>query len=537
MLVKTLNQQNPCLDREHLVDLLAMYSGGKRFEKRIQRFLPQNQGESNPKYNKRLQQAPFRSYIGPIIDKFAALLLSSPPNAQVLGEDEAQTEPEEFWLKWRDDVDGSGADCREFFREQFSNALMKKRALWVINKPQGEVDNKKEWDELGMGNVSLKGLESQDVLNWKTDSVGRLEWLVHFESELVQELPTEEQNKTRATWTIYDRQKTDTYSIVFDTKKGLKEKDDVPLVSSVLHGLDELPIICLVIPDGLWVAERLYSAQLEHFRLSAALSWSFKASCYAMPMFRTQDGKPPAMGEGNAIVLSAKSEDGGEEGVEWLVPPTNHIDAMRAEIADQKDEIYRVVHQMADSASNSAAATSRSALSKVQDTKSTNIILESYSTLLRDAIQKTYRLAARLRGEDIDWVITGLDRYEGIDLPSLIEVVEGVAVSIESETFHVEVQSLVVDELLTNIDEQTRGKIRDEIKAGVAEKKKLQREQEQQRLALMHGLGGQNDQQGAAGEGSPGQGKANATGGSALPGKRGKLPAPGRKNAPLPASP
>jgi hypothetical protein len=507
-----LNRENPELDCLHLNKLQACYRGSRAVRAMIHHFITQNEFEDVKRYEQRKQQAPYLNYTGPILDKFAAMLLASPPNAQIATDSGEQKDPEEFWLDWRKDVDGNGTDLTQFMREQFTDAMMKRRAIWTLRLPDDEGEpatNKAEWQKRELGNVILEELETQDCIDWRCDKKGQLLWLIHHTTEMPRELPTDDRDSVVETWKIYTREVVDTYRIKYDQNKPPKDTDEIPQVDTWAHGLGECPLIVLTMPEGLWVADRVYEAQLEHFRIAAALSWSFKATCYALALFHLIDStKAPQMGAGLGVFLDA------EDRVDWLAPPTAHLAAMQGEKVALKDEIYRVVHQMADSSSNNAGTIGRSGVSKQADLFSTRTILESFSQLVRSAIERTYTMAARLRGTDTDvnWTITGLDQFEDLDLKELIESITGAeTIGMPSVKYQEEIRRMLLDSLLPNADESTRAAIMLEIKEGL---EKLQAQKEEQAQA-------QIDLQKTMIEGAHAANQLNGAGPPKTPGKPG----------------
>lgn len=530
MKYKLLKATNPALDIEHLLDLVALYRGGKCFRERIARFLPKNEFEEDARYELRKQQAPYRSYVGPIIDKFAASLISAPPSGQVVDEQGAQSDPDEFWTEWRANVDGNGTDLSEFFREQFSDALMKKRSLWSVTAPSDEgvkPASKAEFDERGLGNVVLKELETQDVLDWEADKSGALKWLIHRECERKRNDPRKDsRDKITERFTIYDREAIEVFEIEYEPGKEPQDEADIPSVSRQEHSLGQVPVVVLEMPAGLAVAERIEDNQVEHFRLNAALSWAIKTTCYAMPVFKLIDGNnPPSFGAGKGIILDALDE------IDWLAPPVQQLGVIAEKILAEKDEIYRVVHQMADGVNNNASAVGRSADSKAIDSMAMRVIMESYSVLLRDAVQRTYELAAAWRGEKLNWTVTGLDNYDDIDLGSLLEAATQVnGIGVPSETFEVQMSWLIVDSLLPNLDEKTRTQIHTEIQAGIKQKLKEKEEDRQHELEareneamLAHALN-RTDPRGMNGPAKPPGGKRPPDKKKAAPGGGGGRP-------------
>jgi hypothetical protein len=526
MLYELLNQQNPEFDLLHLQKLQAFYRGSRSIRALIHCFITKNEFEDNKRYAQRKEQAPYLNYTGPIIDKFAAMLMASPPNAQVSKDTGEQDEPGEDWLDWASNVDGNGTDLTQFMREQFTDSLMKKRAIWTLKLPSDEgvpAASLAEWRTRNLGQIQLEELETQDCIDWHCDDKGQLLWLIHHTSETPRETPGQSRNVVVETWRVFDREVVTTYQIRYKVDEPPKPDQDIPQLGEPwVHGLGECPIITLEMPDGLWVADRIYESQLEHFRISAALSWAFKAACYAMALFYLVDSsKLPVMGEGLGVLLDK------DDKVDWLSPPVAHLAIMQSEKAALKDEIYRIIHQMADSSSNNAGTIGRSGVSKSADLFSTRTILESFAQLVRSAIERTYYMAARLRGtdQDVKWSITGLDQFDDLNLAELIEAITGIdAIGMPSNVYQREIRRMVLDAILPNLDEATRAKALDEVEKGMQKLQDQKDAEAQSRIELqqtmVEGAHVANQLNGAvppATPGKPGTAKAGPAGKGAPP--------------------
>ncbi len=154
-----------------------------------------------------------------------------------------------------------------------------------------------------------------------------------------------------------------------------------------------------------------------------------------------------------------------EEKASWMAPPSAHFDALDANIAAQKDEIFRLAHQMALGVENNAAAIGRTAESKSQDAQSTRVILLAYARVVKEAIERAYDLIEDLRGEDFEWAIEGLDDFASADLMGLVNVLEQLQGfgSIPSRTFRVEMNKRLASGLLPDLDQATKSTIENEI--------------------------------------------------------------------------
>jgi hypothetical protein len=223
----------------------------------------------------------------------------------------------------------------------------------------------------------------------------------------------------------------------------------------------------LELPISLWVANRLKSPQLAHFRVSNAQTWGMSQTCYAMPVFKLKDMKhEPAMGAGYGLKIHV------DESIEWSAPTSTPFEALSAEVKSQKDEIFRLAHQMALGVENNAAAVGRSAESKTQDAQSTRVIMLAFARRVKEAIEGTYDLIERARQDDLKWSVDGLDEFSAADLIGLVESLGNIKKNIgpiPSRTFNVESLQRLADATFPDIDEATKAKIREEIEAGATD--------------------------------------------------------------------
>lgn len=474
MLHTTLAITNPEHDRDTIADYRALYAGGKKFRARITNFLPQNELEPNATYALRCREASYRSYAGPIVDYFAAFLLSSGfvPRAKDDG-GETLSDPDKSYAAFAENCDGNGTDLDAFLRDRAADALVARCAWWRVEMPSDGGDKPKdraEWEARGLGNATVTDVDPCEVLDWSYDAAGELEWVTTYTCTRAKRDPRAPQNKTRHEWRIYDRTVCETYAVELDPGAALP--DDIPLAEKYTHGFSHVPLVCLDVGEAFWVLNRIASAQIEHFRLSAGLGWAIRRTCYAMPVFSIEadgDGqyKPPKMGPGYYLVI------GPNDKMTWAAPPAESFDITRQEISSQKDEIFRMVHQMALGVENNAATVGRSGESKLADAEAIRVILTSLGSLMRCAIEKTFALVSDGRKDPHTWGVEGLDAFDDIDAAPLAEAAMAAdPLDIPSPTYHKEIKTRVALALVASADQKTKDKIRDEIDKGVETQQK-----------------------------------------------------------------
>lgn len=469
MLLKTLQQTHPELDIELLRDYRALYRGGAAFKARVNRFLLRREQEQPQTYAIRCAEAHYRSYLGSIINQFGAMLVSSPIEIRAKAADGSLSAPDPAYAALKEDCDGAGTDLIAFVRKRAIDAMVARRAWWRLERPNftpsAQAQNLADWEQQRLGDVVLVAAELAEVRDWSLDRLGNLLEVLTYCCESVRPTMRQPRGKTRHTWQIWDATTVETFSV--DVEDGAPIPEDVPGDGGIAHGFSRLPWVCLDLGDELWIADRLASPQLEHFRQSNALGWGIRTTCYAMPVFKMfagADGKAaaPVMGAGNFLVVGA------DEDVTWLAPPGDHFAVVQKEIESQKDEIYRVAQQLAQGVNNNAAAVGRSGASKLADAEATRIVLEALGQPTREAIEKSFDIAANGRGDKSQFSIEGLggaELYDVVELTSIAPDVE--TANIPSPTFQREWKTRLAFALVPGADAETKDTIREEIEEGV----------------------------------------------------------------------
>lgn len=454
--------------------LRAIYEGGEAMESRYRTLIKQRPSEPNARYELRIAEARYRNYVGPIIDFFAAMLFST--RVLVTAKDEKTggpvDAPPEFYGHFLDDCDRKGSKVDAIAKQSITDAMVDGYSWFLVHAPAkpGEVESLADFDQLGLGNCWIEGLQADSILDWKDGETG-LDWAVRYECLSERNDINASRDEVTHRWTVFYPDRIDVYQTKRDKKKKPAATEDIPRISSEPHSFGKVPLICLDMPVAMHVASRLKDPQLSHFRMSCAQSWSLAASCYAMPIFNLEDQDSKitlAPGLGIKLGLNEKGA--------YMAPPSDHFEALANEIASEKDEIFRIAHQMALGVDNNAAAVGRSGDSKRADAEATKIALLTIARLAKEAIEKIYDLISDYRGEKLDWSIGGLDDFAAVDIGSMLDslkkIVDGGG--IPSPTFMAEYLVRVAEGILPDLPQATKTTIRNEVVAGV---KKLAEEE------------------------------------------------------------
>jgi hypothetical protein len=470
-----LNQRNPSVNAQRMRELRALYEGDEKLEQLYPSLLAKRQREREERYQLRLKEAEYRNYLGPIIDYFKSMLFVSRPvlKAKQQGAKEATSDPGDYWTALREDADRGGTDIDALFGQVLIDAMVE-RTGWIRLHSRASdggppPTDKADFEKRGLNDVWLERLESCSVLDWELDETGRLAWAITHRLSRRRNSIESTRDTTVETWDYLTPDSVQRYSIAYE--KGKEPKPDDPVGAfgdPEPHRFGAVPLVCLDLPPALWVAARLRSPQLAHLRKLSALSWSLAATAYAMPVAKVgnpEEFQKQVMGAGYEIVIHK------DDHWEWEAPPTQHFEALDREVKAEKDEIFRIAHQMALGVENNAAAVGRSAESKASDNESTRVVLTAFSRRTKEALEYTLDLISTARGEDLEWSVEGLDDFAAFDLSSFLEqlALVGEAGGIPSRTFNIHVKQRVAEAMLRDADEAVKATIREEIKEGTPE--------------------------------------------------------------------
>lgn len=465
MKIKILNQKNPHYDADRWMQIRALVKGGKHFHELIRKFLPKNPVEPTPIYFQRCQEAHYHSYMGSIVNLYVSWLFAANFSIKPYKRDtdEPLGESDPFYGQFQENV-GAETTLTQFMKDRFREAISVKKAHWLIELPPNDgvkPDNKAEYEKRGLGRATLRAIDREDLLDYECDDKGELEWCIVYSCNTVREKPTDERNTVVEQWRIYDRENVTTFESRY--KKGEKPPPTTDLTGSVAsHGLRRVPLICLELKEELCIGYQTYDPQLEHFRRSAGLSWLIRRTCYAQPIFKLADGdKPPTMGAGTAIVIGTEDE------MSWTSPPTAPFDVLQKNVEAKRDDIYRIVHQMAQAVDNNAETVGRSADSKEIDAAATRVMLNEYGSQVAKAIEETLEVISEARDDtDYEWSVEGFSGYDTATASTLLENIQkSRLLGIPSVSFHKEVCTKAALALLPEVDERVKATIRSEIEA------------------------------------------------------------------------
>ncbi len=444
---QTLKQKHPDWDGPYWRRCKALYAGGRKLlndPEVLHDVFPPHLAEKPHVYAERKKRAYYIPYAGEIIDMITSalfselLVMSSEPKA------------DQWYGKWADDVSPPGGQeqtLRQFLKQQVTTALVCKRAWTLIDMPAMEVDdvptNLKEQEERGALDAYACALDPECVWDWETDREGKLIWvLVHYQSATRADL-SGNRNLIKEEWVYYTRTDWKRYAIEYKKDNPPNPTDEIPEVKDGLHSFGEVPVIPLDLPEGLWAMGKIESIAVAHLNKRNALSWAqFKSLFPVMAHFAAPpDPLNPLsedpnrattqiVGQGHILQFAQGDE------FKFVGPDSASYTVAQQDLRDLRDEMHRVVHQMANAVDNSAAALQRSAASKQVDQSAGQVVLQEFGKLTRAHSISMHDMAGKGRKEETDWTASGMDAYDEASADALVVQAQSLElVSIPSAKF------------------------------------------------------------------------------------------------------
>lgn len=435
---------------------------------RRRRFLFQLEGEPDTKYVSRWERAYYIGYIGAIIDYFRHWLFSQPPDIRP-----ADSADQPDWFPaFTANADGAGNSLLDFAKDVFGDVLQVRKCGWLIGHPSDSIGAKVDSKSIGGQNINappvvLTHYPFEDMLDWQEDDSGELDWVLLKKEQKKRQFPYDRRKVEIRTYV--DRQRWACWEVAREAQgQEGNGQDTVTFLGSGSHGLGRVPFVVLEVPFGLWVANKLSSWQTGLFNQMSMLDYAQLMSCFLQPALTT-----PTPGETNHIYgesmmleLRAGSEGRSDEKFEWIAPDTAPLEFSSKRILEQRDEGYRIVHQMSLAVDSQAVgAIARSGASKIEDRRAAEVILCAFGGYVRNALIRTLNMVSDIVGDGVTWTCDGFDNFQVSSLEEELQTAALVSTfGFWSKTAEGELHKQIeTGRVLAHIDEKTKNTIREEI--------------------------------------------------------------------------
>lgn len=443
----------------------ALYQGGEPWRALLDKWLPQHDLEPDKRWTARKNEATYANHAGSIVDFFGSHLFSEPVSVDY-GKDR-----DEPWLtKWIANVDRVGTSFTDWLRALFNDSQVGQTAFAWVNLP---ARNGVTFDSLGAEqnagalDAYLIPIQPEQVV-WAEWRGAALEWLLL--EDLLEERagPADAVVKTWR-WTAITRTHIRTWTwMPNEGRTEPTDEDDAVEQDAVEHRIGRnhpggrLPVIDLCLPAGMWALRKLADPAIKLLRADNQLGWLL--SICANPLLHVADDREtatPTLGAGYFLKTSANGS------VQYVEPGGASAVQLADRVTHAREDLYRVVHQLAQAADSNATRAKMSGESKQSDWQAEQIILAAYAALVKDTARRILDLVCEIRGIDsAAFAVGGLEGWQQEDLAAELETMAlAVDASRRSPKFQkelakrqakrvlVDVEQEVLDEILTEIDE------------------------------------------------------------------------------------
>jgi|FLYL01.1.fsa_nt_gi hypothetical protein len=488
---KIFQRRHPDYDEAYWQELRALRKGGKcllRDDKLMEALFPPHTYEERAVYQERKKRAVYIPYAGSMLGAIVAHLMSEPLQMGRASSDKLEA----HWTEFLEDVSRPGAkkmSLAQFLRRQIFTALECGRAWALVDLPRRPIDpatgepvqfrSRAEEEEAGLLAPYFVPLDPTEIINWKADDEGNLLWAIRRVVTRPQPTFDAPADIIRETYTVYTTEGWQEY--FFEYKEDAKPQPNTQANEgpSGEHPFQAVPVVCLELPPELWAMDMIGNLVKEHFNKRSAQAWAEYKSLFAtLVAYLESEIKPDTVSEhaedpdratnqtygvGRIVTMAEKDR------LEYLSGPVEAFVEARASLKELRDEMHRVLRQMALATDNSAAALGRSAESKQADSEEMAVLFREYGRHVREHAEDLCDLASVARGEEADWKAEGMDGYAQTDLGAIVEQIVALeTVQIPSATYHVEKAWMIARRVLGDqVDEKTREKIYEEIRQNI----------------------------------------------------------------------
>ncbi len=418
-----------------------LYAGGEQLKANAGDYLIRRNREPHEIYGERLSRVFYENYAGSIIDWYAATLFRREPLLTFEGKNEAGRR---FFTDFVGDCDLKGTHFAEFLRSRFIETLVYGRSHILIDFPkaEGSAGTRAQEDAAGVSRAYLLHYSPDELINWSYDEHGNYDWVVLRTGGLRKDNAEDPTWMYETRWAYYDKENYRVYSerqaaSTFPAWSWSEDAGkDAELIGAGVHGLARLqrvPLVDLVVPEGLWLMNKAALLQLEHFNKSNALSWALTMGLFSMPVIYSERDWNQLLGESYYLQLGKDDKFGWTE-------PQGHVFQIAADnLTRLQQEIYRVCYT-SQAGGDLGGASAQSGLSKQRDFAITQEVLRAYGDAVKESMKRILLAVDAARQDELFVDVSGMDEFDMGDFSTeLTDARELLALGINSPTLQKQV--------------------------------------------------------------------------------------------------
>lgn len=501
--VNKLNLQHPDYAFFHETwELIGtLYEGGTRMREAVNhgQFLVKNPKELPEVFSVRQQRFSYTNLLGNVIGWYMSALFKQPPQltkkqAGVEG-DTALKIPApvaDFCAAFEKDCDRGGVSFNDFCKAAAEAATLYRKAYVLVDLPSPEAQPLTLQDQVNQGllNPFLVLYTPRNVINWETDAYGNLEWALIYVRAQEQEFL--EAPKVTDYWYYFDREQVALYerevkTSATETTVGAEELATLCTGYPRAHALSDekrVPIFEICLPEGLWLANRVFLPLINHLNQDNALDFGLMQA--NLPQLVIEDGDNGTYDEPvtTSTVGYHHMPHGGK--MYFLEPGGIAYEAAQQRIDTLEERIYKACYLMDQARTNRSTPAAQSGYSKQQDKTPSRDALSGIGDVVRPVQQAIYEAVLRLAGfPDIEPDVRGYDFSDRATAEDMALLEQATVVPVNSPIFERELGKKNVRCSLPDLNPETLQKIDDEIDNNPTPSAQAAQEKEQQQQAML----------------------------------------------------
>ncbi len=476
VLVSVLEQRHPEYKGDAYSRNYALFRGGDDLlnEAMLERLLHKGANEPVLRYRARKAAAYYENHCSGLVGQLRAWLFSVKPNETSKPEQE-KLDP--FWAKFQGNCDRKGSTLHQFRAGRIQEAMLCQRAWTLIDLPRrpqlaegepatGPVTRADE-EKSGLLDAYLVELPTDQVINWERDADGELVYVIVRDVAILQPTWQGKRGLETISWTIWETGTWERY-VWTQSKPGEKPGRGAKAtrIDGGPHSFGVVPIIEECLADPFFLLGHTWSLLVAKFNDDNALEWAMRQGLYPPLILKATAGSDMASGK---IAQTGYGWTIGEkEDAFYLQPAVEAFAYGLDRVRYLKDEVFRVMHQMALAANADAGTLGRSGDSKRSDKEATEIVLQEFSQFEVKGRASTLRMIALARADKIEWDVAPVPKFSITNTQErLDQVLTGGTLGIKSKTFEKERQKEGVRTLLPDLPEEKLKEIDAEIESEV----------------------------------------------------------------------
>lgn len=196
-------------------------------------------------------------------------------------------------------------------------------------------------------------------------------------------------------------------------------EDEAVEEPGIIHRLGRLPVVRLELPSGLWAMGKLEDPVVASLRADNERTWALHQAANELLTITSKWGDEKVeLGHGHFLRL-ARDKDG-EDKAAFVAPSGVAFDHLERDATQKREQVYRLVQQLALAADADSTPAKLSGASKAEDWRSAEVVLAAYADLVLDAMREVLALVARVRGDAQVPSVGGLEGWQHEDLETFL---------------------------------------------------------------------------------------------------------------------